>query len=283
MLLSFSPGRAVPATEGHIVLDVQIIEGFIITQASVDGETGNFIVDTGAPGLVLNAEQGADRKADCMSVNQAFSCMETTVGEFRWNHIKRRGITALVTDLSEIEKAVGFEIFGLIGFNLFRKEKLFINFSRQEIVFLPRKETNAELTFKAFANFVMPFAVEYSIPVIEYRLNGKDIRLAIDSGAKSNVLDKSIADLQDPDWVMSRGPIEVAGVDASILVSEVITLYNEDAPNPYVTQDEFVIADLSHLRESGLHIDGLVGPAFFENCLLLFDFQEMKIYAGFAN
>ena len=275
--------QALPVIKERIVLDVRIIDGLIITEASVDGKWGNFIVDSGAPGLVLNATTSTENPANCASVNEVFACSEMRVEEFKWNHIRRIGINALLADLSEIESALGFEIKGLIGFDIFKKEKLFINFSRQEIVFLPKKPTYAESTFKEFANFVTSFTIEGSIPVIEYQLNGKKIRLGIDSGAKSNVLDKSIASRQTPDMIMSTEPIELAGVNASVTMSELITLYNEDAPNPFVLKNKFVVADLSHLRDYGYQIDGLVGPEFFKNCLLLFDFQEMKIYAGFTN
>ncbi|MEJ2596676.1 MAG: hypothetical protein P8100_16495, partial [bacterium] len=141
----------------------------------------------------------------------------------------------------------------------------------------------AETTFKEFANFITPFTIEGSIPVIDYWLNGQKVRLGIDSGAKSNILDSSIAAAQTPDMIMASEPIALAGVNASVIRSEMITLYNEDALNPFVATNNFVIADLSHIRDCGYEIDGLVGPAFFKDCLLLFDFQEMKIYAGFAN
>ncbi len=274
--------HALPVIKERIVLDVRIIDGLIVTEASVDGTMGNFIVDSGAPGLVLNTSDPKEARAHCASINELFSCSEKRVEEFRWNHIRRSGINALLVDLSEIESAIGFKITGLIGFQLFKKEKLFINFSRQEIVFLPKKVSNAEATFKEFANFVTPFTIEGTIPVIEYWLNGKKIRLGIDSGAKSNVLDKTVVSSQTPDMILAREPIELAGVNATIILSELITLYNEDALNPFITTNKFVSADLSHIRESGYEIDGLVGPAFFKNCLLLFDFQDMKIYAGFA-
>ena len=275
--------HALPVIKERIVLDVRIIDGLIITEASVDGTPGNFIVDSGAPGLVLNTSSRTGGIEKCASVNELFACSEVKVDEFKWNHIRRIGINALLVDLSEIESAIGFKITGLIGFDIFKKEKLFINFSRQKIVFLPKKPSNAETNFKEFANFISPFTIEGSIPVIEYWLNGRKIRLGIDSGAKSNVLDSSVASAQTPDMIMAREPIDIVGVNASVTRSELITLYNEDALNPFVTTNNFVISDLSHVRDCGYDLDGLVGPDFFKNCLLLFDFQEMKIYAGFVD
>lgn len=271
-----------PVNHKSIVVDVQIVEGIIITDAKVNGVTGKYIVDSGAPGLVLNSNRETARKADCISVHQKFTCGQKKVRAFEWNHIRKKRLTALVTDLSFLESVVGFKIHGLIGFNLINKQKLFINFSRNEIIFLPKKSSDAEIAFKAFANFVVPFKMEGNIPVIDYNMNGRIVRLGIDSGAKSNILDKSILTSQSEDMILSKVPIEVIGTDLFVARSESIMIYNEDAPNPFLTMNEFVMYDLSHLNQSGYKLDGLVGPSFFNDCLLLFDFKEKKVYAGFT-
>lgn len=262
-----------------IVLDVQIVDGFIITQASVDGEIGNFIVDTGAPGLVLNRPSDETAStATCLSIMSSFKCGETQVRKFVWNHIKERNIVALTTDLSFLEHATNQKIDGLIGFEFLKDKAVLIDFLNDEIIFLPKESPELTDQFIKLSNYQTDIDFEGSIPTLTYDLNGKKLKLGIDSGAKRNIICQSKFNSLDQDQILSTDPILVVGTGQHSSLTEKIRLVNKSMPRGALQEIEFVLSDLSHLTQAGIELDGFIGPDFFRDSVAFFDFENNIVY-----
>lgn len=259
------------------MVDVQIIHGFIITEALVDGQVGNYIFDSGAPGLVLSDSfsSKSTRSKKCHSISSELTCLETKVRHFEWNHISIKNVDALVMNLDHLSEAVGLEINGLLGTEIYSHEKILINYQNNELVFLPNIKTAKEKFIKdqAQQNFIIE--MQGNLPVINYNLNGIAMKLGIDSGARSNIISKNIFAQIEKEDVIDSVPIELVGMDQNITLSQKVSIQNQTNQNQ---PEVYVLCDLSALEQSGYHLDGLVGPSFFKDASILLDFKEGKLY-----
>ena len=99
----------------------------ILLQASVNGETGNFILDTGIPDLILNAAEGKPKNRinlytiEGNQIQGSTRRAQLSIGP--WN-LKPK--LADVIDLSEIEQKLEIPIMGLIGTNFLKNLKFIL-------------------------------------------------------------------------------------------------------------------------------------------------------------
>ena len=88
------------------VFPITLNNGFIVTEAVIEGRSVLVILDSGAPGLVLNQKyyQGIqDSVVSCSGIYGEFECRSHVVKKWEWLGITGRNTTALVSDLSFLE------------------------------------------------------------------------------------------------------------------------------------------------------------------------------------
>lgn len=176
----------------------------ILIRAKADTTEGNFILDTGAPGLVLNITYFRDYPVTT-DINEEQSGItgtvsavkKTSVGKLIFDCVSSNAITADLVNLGHIENARGVRIFGLIGLSLLKRFEMIIDYENSMLYLYRLPKKNAA----AFKSFLLKDASLYNTVPIEIwnnkivtrtTLAGKKLRLIIDTGAESNVLDSRL-------------------------------------------------------------------------------------------
>lgn len=176
----------------------------ILVKAKADTTEGNFILDTGAPNLVLNLTYFRDypatelHDAEQTSINGSGpTVMKTVVHEFSLGSLLYSSLDADLADLGNIENNKGVKILGLLGMELFRQCEMIIDYEKN-LIFLHRigrKESSS------YQNPLLADGTQYSIVPIELKDNriiatiemaGKKLKFVIDHAAESNVLDSRL-------------------------------------------------------------------------------------------
>ncbi len=166
----------------------------IVVEGMVDGIEGNFILDTGAPGLVLNSQyfSGIPSEHEILGLNGGSGVLEQHIEKFRWKCIEKEGIQSIVVDLQYLETALEIPILGLIGYELIRNHELVIDYPSRTIEHRTLLSTGEIRT--EYSELQLPFTLTMHLPVMEVKLQGRTGQLIVDTGSEDNFLDISLLD-----------------------------------------------------------------------------------------
>lgn len=178
----------------------------IVIRARVGETEGNFILDTGAPKLILNLTYFRDL-SDAPLVDgesggitgETAQNHPTIVDQFSFGAIKYHKVEADRVNLGHIENSKGIQIHGLLGMQLFKRFEMIIDYEKSLLYMhlISRKEAS---TYKSEMLSDTSTYREFSIHIDNDKLltygemAGKKMTFLIDTGAESNVLDSRLPD-----------------------------------------------------------------------------------------
>ncbi|MBK8492872.1 MAG: aspartyl protease family protein [Saprospirales bacterium] len=257
--------------ESSVGFDVR--SGLILVKATLDGIPGTYVLDTGAPGLVINQLPQGESELEGRGVTGSMAVEETEVGQFRLGNVQFYQLKAYKIDLSYLEKRLLCEIDGLIGYEVLRKMEIVLDYPNQTITFLPEFASSMDVRGDAF----FPFHLVNHIPVVEAQLGKRTISLGVDTGAGANVLNKHLG---KPYQTKNSKQKQVRGVDRKIRKTTVVQApVDINGLGPEKQGQEYWLLDLSQLRSDLDHsIDGLLGFPFLKGGKWSIDYGAQRIY-----
>lgn len=239
------------------VFPFTLSKGFIVTEAVIEGRTVLAILDSGAPGLVLNQKyyhDAQDSVVTCTGIYGDFECNTQLVKRWEWLGSTNRNTTAIISDLSFLERLLGQEIHALIGLSAISHFYVSINYDQETIGL--EKEMNAIPT----ASFSR-FQYVNHLPVLLCKVSGEKKFLGLDTGSECNFLFNYSAS-PDQELLASSSPIIIVGTDNKENVKQrimlTLELYNEETNYP----SEFIVDldDQEKIKHVGF--DGMLGQPF---------------------
>lgn len=262
----------------------------ILLRATADTTTGNFILDTGAPGLVLNLTyfrdypSTTDQNEEQSGITGGASAVtKTQVGELRFGCIRNTAVAANLLPLGHIENIKGVKILGLIGASLFKQFEMIIDYENN-LLYLHRFSKKDRYTyvnpmlFDTAAYTVVPIEMWNNKIVTRTSLAGKKIRLIIDSGAESNLLDSRLpAAVFDNVEILKR--IQLNGTGDKKVEALYGNLSNLFIGNQNTGILPVIITNLEKtcLADNSC-IDGILGFDFLSLYKIGFNFVTNKMY-----
>jgi hypothetical protein len=142
------------------------------------------ILDTGAPGVVLNQKYYTPDNAApimCKGINGSYDCTSRRIRQWSWLGITHKNTDAILSDLQFLEKALNTEIYALIGLPLLMDYYVTIDYDRNEIMIAKEMKTFPVSSFSRFQY------VDH-VPVMTCRINGEKKILGLDTGSEENHL-----------------------------------------------------------------------------------------------
>ncbi len=260
---------------------IEIVRGMAYVQASLDGQRGNFIVDTGSPMMVVNELPEKDiQRAKACSGTVAYST--TQIRQFELAGIVRNHLDALSLDISHFEDAADREILGLIGYNVLSKYEVFFDYEQKMLQLLrPRKNY---LHKEQSPIMVIPFKLEDHLPVIEVKIGEKTFRMGLDSGAAVNLIDRKHAENLDASLYNQLDVEEVQGLDQRVKKVHSLEIKETIVDQESIASMKYLLTDLSTINQrEGKSIDGLLGYPFFQNMKFSINYRNQRIYVWEMN
>jgi hypothetical protein len=261
-----------------------LVNGMIMVKASIDGKDAGFILDTGAPMLVLNEDHSKKEKSFTDGQdNLASSCSGTmavgmaTIRHFTWGTLEKENIEALTVDLSHLEKAVGRPVRGLIGFQIFKDREIFIDYTRQRILLLDPQ--NNLLHRAATPLETSSFSMYDHLPILQLDIGGHFFRFGIDTGSEANLIDDCATANIDASLFDTLKMEEIQGLDQKVSIVPVIQLSETRLGHISLKALPYLVIELCHLEKiHGARIDGLLGYDFFNNLKVSINYPKKEIY-----
>ena len=258
------------------IVPFTMLEGMMVVEATINKEKGNFIIDTGAPTLVLNERPKPKEGIAGRGISNGLVTDEVKVKEFNWSGINKKNVDAFKVDISHLEKVSGKELAGIIGYDILKEVELLVDYTNQTVQLSPVKSKNS-VSNKPIA--VIPFTMQAHLPVIKVKIGKKRLRLALDTASESNILDAKIFNKINKDLISNQKVGEIQGVDQEVKLVKVATVAQTNVKDLPFDNMPYLFTDLSHLKsESELYIDGLLGYPFFKQGKMSINYKEQKIY-----
>ncbi len=272
-----TPAISLPSLSENQPIPFQIRNQMIVVSATLNGSKGNFILDTGAPRLIINRKPGMQQTQQASSCNTDLTVSLTQIDHFSWAGFEQSGVEAIEMDLSHLEKATGLPLLGMISNEQINSFEILIDYHRQQIFLFPPANNRLHRVTRPEA--ILSFELMEHLPVIKLETGSCALRFGLDTGAGSNLIDQHKLKTLHPDQWQVLGEEELRGVDLSVRQASQIefsTLTLESAELPAMI---FLTADFSHLSgKAPLKIDGLLGYPFFRDLIFSINYSQQKIY-----
>jgi hypothetical protein len=262
----------------------------MLIKARADTTEGNFILDTGAPHLVLNITYFRDYPTRQISDGETSSVtgttstiLKTTILEFTFGSLQYFRSEADLIDLGHIENSKGVKILGLVGIDMFKQCEMIIDYENN-LIYLHRIGRKEASKYRSEQLKDPSTYTEIAIEIMENRiiakteLNGKKYKFIIDCAAESNILHSKLPDNVFENVVVT-GRIMLTGSGTQSVEALSGNLTNMRIGGQEIGTLPVLITNLENTCFS-LHgcIDGVLGFDFLSLHKVGFNFVKRKMY-----
>ena len=262
----------------------------ILIKAKADTTDGNFVLDTGAPGLILNltyfrkygamAEPDGDKGGITGTVNAGSQIMidSFSIGGIHYYHTEADRI-----DLGHIENSKHIKILGLLGMQLFRPFEMIIDYEKSLLYLhlIRRKEAavyKSDLLRDTSAYRTVPIELTDDKVFAYGELAGKRLKFVIDCAAESNVLDSRLSNKILAHVVVS-GRVLLSGSGPAKVEALYGDLEDMRIGGGQISKLPVLITNLEKMCFSYNNcIDGMLGFDFLSLHKIGFNFVTHKMY-----
>lgn len=255
----------------------ELIDGMIVVEAEINKKRGHFILDTGAPLMIVNAKSSPQANVAAKGISEAFWVKEIKIKSFEWAGLRTEEIDAIQMDISHLEKATDRTLLGLIGYDMLKDFEMLIDYENHIIRFFNAKKNDLHDNFSPSTS--VPFIIENHLPIIKVKIGKKKLYFGLDTGAEVNLIDLSIKDKIDETLLSPLQIEEIQGVDK--VVHEVFATHVSSTTVKDLDFDDmkYLFTDMSHLRDnSTFQLDGLLGFPFFSQRKCSINYKKKRIY-----
>jgi predicted aspartyl protease len=260
------------------------LEGnLLLIKATLNGQTGNFLLDTGAPELILNRAyfEGMripwDEKEVIDFNGHASEARHFAISDFSIGGLSIKKQYALTVDLSSIEIAKGIHLLGIIGYAVLKDLELLFDFDRQELSLAPaqKKRFSFDIPEMPAATFDLRFSGH--LPYLIAHIGKKKLRFGLDTGAEVNILDnKSFRHAEDHFDAVKK--LQVKGITHHQQAATSGTLQNLSINGQRVGPLQVTVINIGFLNESlTIGLDGILGMPFLKRGRVGLDYGERKM------
>lgn len=274
-----------------LIIPIKRIDRLLLIEARIDTMQGNFIIDTGAPDLILNHTYfrkywvSSDAIASNVGGIPSGPVRNTWIDQLEIRELRFERIKAKLTELSHIENRSSVKILGLLGVEIFKEFSMTIDLQKNILVLKKLDKKGNELsnlenplTAKMMK---IPIKIVNSTIMLQGVVAGKKLNLCLDSGAETNVINGKVSDKVLKKFTLARRSVLLGtgGAKVEVLVGRL---------------DDFSIGSMnlsnlptviSNLEEFGAaseqQIDGMVGFEFLNKGIICINFRkkELTVYA----
>ena len=255
--------------------------GLIMVMAEVDGKSGFFILDTGAPDLILNQRifHGTEtdelfRDINGADLNMQAKTVRLSIGGFKMI------ADAFITDFTSIEEATNLHVLGVIGNSIFKNTEVVFDFVFKELTIYRLDRKGDPLQVRSLHEpplEAMPFELKGSMPVIDIFIGGQNRKMAIDSGAGMNVLDEEHR-LDIEPWVEQMEEKYLVGFGREPKLTPAVLVAKSSVGAIQCPPMRTFLVSLKDLNEElpGPKLDGIIGFEFLSRYRVAINYKKME-------
>lgn len=277
-----------------LVVPLKRAENLLLVEATVDSVTGNFILDTGAPYLVLNKTYFRKGKSKDGTIAGGVSgglntrVTQTVVDRLAIQELFFKSMQADMVSLGHIEDSKGVKILGLLGTSLFNDLEMEIDVNKN-VLYLYRLNKAGDRIRQSTPSTAtkfdlqIPIEVENNVIFVAARVGDSKLRYCLDTGAEVNVLGNDVPKKVLQHFQLgsrnsltgtSNQRVEVFGGELDALTIGSHTFMNSQT----------LLAGLAGLEEVyNTNLDGILGFNFLAEGRVIINFRKKQLTMYFYN
>ncbi len=276
-ILKTTENDKIPAT---MVAPFELAGRLIVVEAEIEGVRGKFLVDSGSPSFVLNANYFPWLTDRAQSLGHAMYGAGGEIKEikivnasgFKWQKTELNSIKAMFIDLAHLEENIGTELVGLIGADFLQNFTIQFDYARREVTLF---SDNTSDSWQTPPNQVIDFSMIGHIPVIDARIGKHSLRLGIDCGAERAMLFTKWEDPLKPHYEFLRNDV-LHGGDTNSQMGNVVRLGMFEIGGLRYDEHTFRFNNINSGHD--MKIDGILGYEFLSQYKTAIDYQNRKLY-----
>lgn len=265
-------GKSADRTDAVVSESFTLRRNLICFEATVDGQLGNYILDTGAPSLIINHRGNGERVTEHQGVGSGGSVAlsDYRVGSFEMAQRSIKNYWAIGLDLRSFEARTGQRIDGFVGYDLLNTGELRIDYGKE--TFTLRKSRRRPLHEGSAPAHVLPLELVGHLPVVTLTVGDQKLRFILDTGAGANLLN----DAATLSSVTPTGSVlNIQGLDGVPADHPVVSLVTGISPQAI----DLVYMPLGHLQTEGqTAVDGILGAPFLSAFTVGIDYRRRRVY-----
>ncbi len=263
----------------------------IFVKAKLNGTEGDFLLDSGAPLLILNSAhlpKGAGKQMGAIAAGVGGAAGDMSMvhmDSLNWYGLEIKNSDALANDFSHLEKQLKHKFLGLIGYEVFKDYEITFDYAHQVITLVKTDDNGncpGNMQPNGTAICTAPFEQIMHIPVISVNISGKDYRMGIDCGAAGNLFyEKYIPTLEGNYKAKKKEKLAGAGKKVTKVPTGIIMMSSIGKTEFKNMRTAFSDNELSELNNGyGLKLDGLLGYPFLKQYKTSINYKkkEMRFY-----
>jgi predicted aspartyl protease len=268
----------------QIIIPLKRAGNLILVEAKTDSIQGNFILDTGAPYLVLNSTYYRDynapqlRQTTGVNAPAGDAAKRIEIDSLSISGIHYRNVDADIIPLGQLENKTGTKILGLLGSNLFSTMEMAIDLQHNVMILshLQNDGQRISKTIHSIDSLIQQTPPRLQLPFkfcddkifLPVTIAGQQMNWILDTGAETNVVDA---------WrrVNLTG---ATGASQDVLLGIIPEL---TVGTTVFTMQQTIVTSMSELSETcSLYIDGILGYQFLSQGIFTINFvsKEFSLY-----
>ena len=182
------PTARIDNAAGVTTIPFDLVNNHIFANGTIDGKPTRFLVDTGGVNLLTPAAakkfglSGEGKLAGKGVGDESVDMSLAHAGEVRVGDAVLAKPVFFVLDLGDLPKVEGVYIDGLVGYEMFRRFGVEIDYANHRLVM----SDPAQFAPPAGATAI-PFQLDDHIPIVAGTLDGLPMRISIDTGSRSSL------------------------------------------------------------------------------------------------
>lgn len=274
--------RELPMPHGLSAIPFELIDKVLLVEGQLNGQTGYFILDTGAPTLVINSKTpGSHPSLVGKGLTNTIEVGDTLVQSFQLNQESWKNIPALSLNLQHLEQFTRRRILGLIGYELLKDFELVFSPREKRLFLLP--PGNNQLHKVGKPQVTLPLEWIGHLPVITMRIGNQTIKVGLDTGAGSSLISNTVVDALHPTSWLQVGDAYVQGLNRQRLDGRKISLNQATLGKLNLPDLPFIATQLDHLnQQSEINMQALLGIDILGQMMFSIDFKSQKIHIWYV-
>jgi hypothetical protein len=260
----------------------------MMVEATVDGEKGNLIFDTGAKDIVLNRTYFRNHVVMNQISSMGITGAVGDVDEIMVDNLSISELTfskskANLADLGHIENRRGVKVLGLFGFALLKDFEIHIDVMNGQLkLYRLDKKGNPINTNNPFKpDYSEKMDVLNNIVFIKAYIGGKSLKFCFDTGAETNALNSDAPNaVLKTVTIQRKSNLRGAGLQINQVLYGIMN--NFELGDRKLLNMETIITNLDNLNEAyETHIDGMLGFNFLTKGIICINFGKKQFAIHF--
>lgn len=267
------------------VVPFRLIDNTIYVWATIDGQSGYVLLDSGSPSAILNEQYFPNKRIDgedfySDDLTGGMENVKKTTVRLQLDKIDRRSQEAFLMDLTHIEKNKNIELLAILGYHFFGRYEMVIDYQDKMLTFfsLNRKgKRKSTYSIHTQPDEVIQAKRSRHLLYIQARVGSTNLKLGIDCGAELSIFDKRLS----PDigmYFSLTDSVNIVAMTNHTVSSKVGSMASVQIGQRTCELDEVILADLSRLnRHLVTRLDGLLGYDFLSDRKIGLNFKRKTL------